>query len=500
MIDVYPLLRPHQHEPVQHLCRVLREFDSAVDWSDTGTGKTYTAIATSIRLELPVLAVVPKISITAWNRAAAHFKDTISAINYETLRTGHTPFGRWTNQEKVDAGRDEVLVCEVCQQKNPSSPCAYHPAGIHCFSIKKKPIRYGDFQFHPAVKMLIFDEAHRCNGLDSLNAELLIASKRQKIKTLCLSATPGMGPLQMRALGYSLDLHCLDMKGLVSRSRGAQSKVFEGWIAGHGCKRIPAFHGWHWMVGAERQRQTMAEISAQVIPHRGVRVTTEQIPGFPERDISAELYDIQKSSDISGVYDELLSSLSTLSEKRGTDVDPEHPLTKLLRAHQEIELLKVPLAAELAADSLARGLSIGIFCNFSETIRLLAQKLDCPIIDGSVTGEARQNIIDSFQSNQVRCLVANIKAGGICISLQDLDGEHPRMGLVMPSFSAEAMIQVFGRFHREGGKSKCFYRVLLAAGTVEEKIFRSFNSKRNNIDALTDGDLNPLDIPLTRFQ
>lgn len=501
MIDFafWAKLRPHQVEPVQHLCRTLRQFDSAVDWSDTGTGKTYVAVATAIRLGLPTLAVVPKISMTAWNRAAEHFSDTISTINYESLRTGHTPFGQWQHQERADGGRETVYLCTICQQKTKSEfqfQCPHHPSGIHCVETRKKSVNFGDFRFAPEIGLLIFDEAHRCAGLDSLNADLLVAAKRQRIKTLMLSATPGQSPLSFRASGYSLDLHCLDMRGLVeSNKRGSNLRVFEGWAAQHKCRRMPAFHGLHWLANKAEQRQIMANISAQVIPERGVRVTTDSIPGFPERDISAELYDIDKTAAISDAWE----AIEQLAARRTQDKDAEHPLTKILRAHQEIELLKVPLAVELATDALEKGFSIGIFCNFSQTLQELQKRLDLPIIDGSVVGAERQSIIDRYQINEIRGVLVNSKAGGICISLQDLHGDFPRMGFVFPAFSAEVMAQVFGRFHREGGKSKAHYRVLLAAGTIEEKIFKSFNAKRNNIDALTDADLSPLDIPLTKM-
>jgi hypothetical protein len=91
----------------------------------------------------------------------------------------------------------------------------------------------------------------------------------------------------------------------------------------------------------------------------------------------------------------------------------------------------------------------------------------------------------------MRELIVNSAAGGIALSLQDLDGNFPRGGLASPSFSAVEMIQLFGRLCRDGGKSKSFYRVVLADKTVETKVWRAFQTKQGNIRALNDGDLNP---------
>jgi hypothetical protein len=73
--------------------------------------------------------------------------------------------------------------------------------------------------------------------------------------------------------------------------------------------------------------------------------------------------------------------------------------------------------------------------------------------------------------------------------MQDLDGFHPRMGLVMPSFSATDMIQVCGRLPRDGGKSTAHYRFLFANTMIERGMHRAVRSKQHNIEALNDADL-----------
>lgn len=207
------LLRPHQQESVRRLLEILRSYDSAVDASDTGTGKTWVAMQVIKELQLPTLVIGPKISKTAWLRTAEIFQEPISYCNYESLRTGNTPFGCWEGQSRINAGRPLIGVCGVCQRKfnlsEDISGCPHHPAGIHCFDVKRKLIRYGAFMFHSGVKFICADECHRAGSMNSLNSELLIASKRQKIKTLFLSATLAQSPLRFKAIGLSLDLFTL---------------------------------------------------------------------------------------------------------------------------------------------------------------------------------------------------------------------------------------------------------------------------------------------------
>ena len=486
-------LRPHQHAPFLHLRNVLRDFRTGVDTSGTGTGKTFVGAATALSLEGSTLVVCPKIAQSSWRRAADIFGDSVSVIGYEMLRAGGSPFGKWSNGRPKSV---HYLQCEVCQCRvDPAKPqpCPHHPRGIHCVITKKRAPSYGEFSFHPAVNTIVFDEVHRCNSVDSLNADMLIGAKRGPHRVLGLSATLAHSPIQLRALGYLLDLHNLDHDKLGPSKIGARlvSPSFKRWAGNYGCHYDPRFHGWKWFASEENQKGTMSQIRSAIIPARGVRVTADDIPGFPERDIQAELYDIDDPEKINGAYGQMADALGRLREIKSADKDPEHPLTKILRLRQEVELLKVPVFAELARDYLDKGFSVACFVNFRATIDELLKLLPgSRIIDGAST-KTRDQTLDLFQCNECRSLLVNSDAGGICLSLHDLHGGFPRVGLVSPCFSAVTLRQVFGRFQREGGKSRSYYRIIFANGTVEMPIWRAVRPKLDNIDALTDGDLTP---------
>lgn len=482
-LSIEKVLRTHQVEPFKHLSQIIRSSGSAVDWSDMGTGKTFVACGVAASLSLPTLVICPDIARTAWTNSAAAFGEKISVIGYEMLRTGRSPYGTW--EHPLPKKRALIHKCVNCQIKyrdgDPITPCYTRPDGIHGFETKVAPHNYGKFIFHDAVGFTIFDEVHRCNALDSLNADILIAAKRQRKYILGLSATAAESPLHFRALGYVLDLHRL--------------ADFYNWAARYHCRRVPRA-GFKWMVGEERQRELMADIRSKVIPSRGVRVTTASIPNFPKRVITSELYDLKESGRIDELYQIMGEALAELKNHAADDKDPDNPLTKMLRAHQEIELLKLPVMVEVAEDHRAKGFSVAMFVNYSQTLAELKKRLNLKcIIDGSPDGvRFRNRSIELFQSNAERYLGANIKAGGITISLQDLHGDFPRVGLVMPCHSAVDLRQVFGRLPRDGGKSTAYYKVLLAAGTMETKMHSAMRRKQGNIEALNDADLSPFQL------
>lgn len=494
------MLRPHQIEPERHLRRVLDRYGSALDASKTGTGKTYVAASLVAASRVPTLVVGPKVSRSSWLKAADEFGDGVSFVGYELLRTGNTPFGKWQH----GAGpRKRYLKCVNCLEVvdlDRYRPCYCHPRGIHCVDTKTRQHDYGQFVFAREVGQVVFDEVHRCGAMDSLNRDMLIAAKRQKKRLLMLSATPAQSPIQMSALGYALDLHAGDHDVLIPGGRIKPS--FYRWAQHYGCRRDPRFRGFKWFASKADQQDIMREIRSLIIPDRGVMVSHDEIPNFPECEIRAELYDLDETKTLDALYAEMAEALGVLTERSKHDVAPDSPLTRILRARQKIELLKVPIAAELAEDSLEKGFSVVLFVNFRQTIdELQARFPEALVIDGTPESvRVRDENLAKFQENDCRTLIVNNEAGGVSLSMQDLTGECPRIGYVMPNYSATSMRQVFGRLPRDGGKSRCFYQVLFAAHSVEVPIHRALTLKLDNLDALTDGDLRPQNLPLTVFQ
>lgn len=489
----------YQKPVAVRLLEILESNGSALDGSDMGTGKTFVAAAVARALNVGTLVVCPQISITPWKRCASVLGTDYDALNYEMLRTGNTPFGRWENpRPKV---LERYLECTQCQLKvnleNPFS-CPHQPNGIHCVNVKTVPHKHGKFYWHEGIKLLIFDEVHRAGGQDSLNADMLIAAKRQGIKTIGLSATAADSPLNFKALGYLLGLHAL-----VDRNGGEQPGFWR-WAARMGCRKSP-FGGLKFSGNENFRRIKMGELHSQIFPSRAIRVKISDLPKgtFPDVQIRCELYDLPNWQRINELYAEMADALKELEMRKKQDLNLEHPLTRLLRAKQEIELLKAPVFEELTHQGHENGKTVGVFVNFTQTIDELSKRLktDCRI-DGTQIGPAgqrrRQEYIDRVQADLERTILLNNQAGSISISLQDLTGRFPRLGLVSLPNSASMFRQLCGRFPRAGGKSPSLYRVILAAGTCEEKGHAKLAQKLNQMDVLNDFDLNVSNLPLTR--
>ena len=111
-------------------------------------------------------------------------------------------------------------------------------------------------------------------------------------------------------------------------------------------------------------------------------------------------------------------------------------------------------------------------------------------IHGSQKDGDRQAAIDAFQDNGVHVILVNSQAGGASVSLHDVKHERPRTSLLVPSWNAADVKQCLGRIRRCGGTA-VVQKIVLAAGTIQERVAASLQRKLKNIDSLNDADLAP---------
>ena len=427
-------LLDYQRPAVAALVRSLRQFGHAIDASDTGTGKTFTTLSAAREMGVTPTVICPKAVIPSWLRAARHLGMTCNAINYEKVRTGNTPYGRWVPVKGLN-------------------------------NVER-------FVWSQQVGFLIFDEVHRCKSTKSQNADLLIGAALQGLPTIAASATAATNPMEMRALGFLLGLHGL--------------RDFWTWAEAHGCYRNQ-WDGWEWG-GAD---EDIAAIHRQVFPAKGIRVRISDLgDAFPKTQIRTELISVASPDKIDKAYQSVREAIAEVHEKARTDNSGAEHLTAQLRARQVSELQKIPALIELAKDAIAERRSVFIGVNFSDSIDAVRASLKdtpCSIIRGDQTADERQRNIDAFQSDKTRVVIANLRAGGVGVSLHDLNGRYPRTALICPGWSPTALKQALGRVWRAGGKSTSIQRILYAADTVEERVAERIEERLRTLAILNDG-------------
>jgi superfamily II DNA or RNA helicase len=429
------ILYDYQIKSAGYLCASLIKHGSALDGSDTGTGKTPVSFAVARQLNHDVAILCPKSVIPSWERWAEKFRvKPIFVINYEQCKTEKFRFGHFD--------------------------------------------QYGNYvwKLNKQNTLLIFDEAHKCKGEYTQNSSLLIGARKSRIPMLLLSATIATNPREMKASGYALGLHALD--------------DFRAWSIGKGCYQNN-FNGWD----CANPQEAMKKISPELFPMRGYRVRIADLgDAFPDTQITAEMYDTGTARIQNEQYDFLIEEIKRLKAEKKAGYTAAI-LTLNLRYRQNAEIRKIGVLTELAKDALEENLSVVIFVNFTETLIALEKNLKNSVtIHGQQSGEERQASVDAFQADKARVIICNVQAGGVGLSLHDLNGKHPRIAFLCPTYGAINLKQALGRVHRAGGLSKSLQRLVYAKGTIEEEICVSVSRKLDNISALNDGDLMEPDI------
>lgn len=433
-------LRPWQTTATSKLVASIKHWGCSIDGSDTGVGKTYTACAVAREMNYKIFVVCPKAVKESWRRVIYdHFdmgSECVGIENYEILKNGNTDF-----------------------LKN---------------KINRKNYRREYNWKIPKKTLIIWDEAQKLKNHKTQNSKMCMSAFNDGYKMLFCSATLATNPIELKTVGRCLQLFTGERK-------------FYDWAYDHGV--IKGRFGLEFTGDPE----SLKKIHNDIFSNRGVRLNRDAIPNFPDSQIIVDCYDLDKENTkkINDVYDEMQLELLRL-EKRSSKNKKEktNKLVSILRARQKIELLKIPLLIEMANEGVEDGMSIVIFCNFTETINALSQRLKTKcILDGNVKNNIRQKNIDDFQSDKERIILVNVAAGGAGVSLHDLNGNYPRLSIISPSYSAVLMRQSTGRVWRDGAKTKSLQKIVFVNGTVEEKVCEIVNQKLNNLDLLNDGDL-----------
>jgi superfamily II DNA or RNA helicase len=427
-------LLPYQIQHTENIVRIIKNNKACLDASDTGTGKTYSAIAACKILNYHPIIICPKTVKYTWKNVCEYFDVKPELIvNYEKLRTG--------------SGYDNFKVVKNAQKKL-------------------------DYEFIAANgTIFIFDEAHRCANLNTDNCKILMAAKKTPTPILLLSATIADFPEKFKPFFYVLNFINTSQIRNINLSIEKYMRIVEEWIY--------------------RDKRPMVRIHTMLYPDRASRMRIDVLGDlFPETQITATPYNLdeKRKEQIEREYKNLADILQEIRDKKSTD--KQNPLVYIMRAQQNIEALKIPLFVELANDYIYNKYSVVIFVNFTSSLEKLCELLHTESkIYGEQTLEERNLIIDNFQKNKTNIIICNIKAGGIGISLHDIEGNHPRVSLISPTWSSIDLIQALGRIHRAGGKSKSLQRIIYAAETVEDKIADKIKLKLANINSINNGDL-----------
>lgn len=186
----------------------------------------------------------------------------------------------------------------------------------------------------------------------------------------------------------------------------------------------------------------------------------------------------------SGAGEKHLKILAEIMRLRRAACHPKlaDPNTKIANS------AKIQLFADLIEELRENGHKALIFSQFVAHLELLREVLDrlkvpYQYLDGQTPLNTRQKRIEAFQAGEGDCFLISLKAGGVGLNLTAAD----YVIHMDPWWNPAVEDQATDRAHRIGqDKPVTVYR-LVAEGTIEEKILKLHEQKRDLADSLLSG-------------
>lgn len=409
----------------------------AVDFSATGTGKTYTTIALCSQLDYEPIIICPKSVICYWRDICEFYKvKPRTIINYESIKNGKELDDDMTHKKSdiIDVTENGYTWKNIDKNKN----------------------------------IIIFDEAHKCKNHKTLNGKLLLSSKNM-CRILLLSATIAQKYEEFRIFGYMLGFY----KKLKQGTKWIQNLVREE------------------MFKLNTTGET--QLTKCLYPKKGSRMTYSDMAKYINQNhITTQCYSLDEK-------DELLIKKEYEYLKKNYNSQLAQQL-KARQKIEELKIkIFIDLAEKYLDEGNSIVIFVNFLKSLELLLSHFTKKhIDCSCVYGDQSLEERTNNINKFQENHTKLMICMIQAGSESISLHDIDGGYPRISLISPSFSGKELLQALGRIYRTGVKSRVEQKIIFCDVKVEKLICNKIKKKIEFLNNFADYDkLDPNDFAIS---
>jgi superfamily II DNA or RNA helicase len=439
-----PILRPYQVAAFRWLVRTAAWSPGACLADDMGLGKTVQALALLVeRAPLgPALVVAPTSVGFGWLREAERFTPGL-----------HLRLHRGVDRARhlVGLGPGDVLVTSYTLLARDEEPLA--------------ALRFAT---------LVLDEAQAIKNPDTLRARA--AHRIQADFHLALTGTP----VENRT------------SELWSIFRVVVPGLLGSW--GHFRARFAV------PIERDQDEERRRALAAVVRPFVLRRLKREVEPDLPERSEIQLTLDLDPAEKAfyeqlrltalagltAGPLDENTGRFQVLAALTRLRQAACHP--RLVDPASKLRSTKLQVLRERIRDLRENGHRALVFSQFTTLLGRARRALEqdgvtCRYLDGTLTAEARQIEVDSFQRGEADVFLISLKAGGTGLNLT----AATYVFHLDPWWNPAVEDQATDRAHRIGQEHPVTVYRLVSRGTVEEAILDLHASKRALVDGLLEG-------------
>jgi SNF2 family DNA or RNA helicase len=437
-------LRPYQVEGYQWLARLAHWGVGACLADDMGLGKTIQALAIILDRadKAPTLVVAPATVTRNWVSEAEKFAPTLKPI----LFGGKDREGLLKNLQPYD-----LVICSygLLQQE-------------------------ADFFSETSWATVVLDEAQYIKNMNT---------KRSK------AAMSLQGDFKIITTGTPIENHLGELWNLFKFINpgllGSLEKFNERFA-------IPIEKN----LDKEKRKQLQKLIQPFILRRRKSQVLDE-LPSKTEITLTVEMSDEEMA-----LYEALrINAIQKINSVEGNDNDKRFQIlaeimklrrmccnAKLVMPDTPIESSKLNLLSEIVDELLENGHKALIFSQFVGHLELIKEQINkkgikYQYLDGSTPLKQRQDAINAFQRGEGEVFLISLKAGGVGLNLTAAD----YVIHMDPWWNPAVEDQASDRAHRIGQQRPVTIYRLVTKGTIEEKIVKLHQDKRDLADSLLEG-------------
>lgn len=245
----------------------------------------------------------------------------------------------------------------------------------------------------------------------------------------------------------------------------------------------------------ERSQQLKRIVSPFML-RRTKQEVVEELPDKTEVNMPVEL-----TEDELSVYEAIRRRAKQLLEdeqsSEGISVNTLAEITRLRQAACSAQLAekgwtgecsKLNVLSDLIQEIVGGGNAVLVFSQFTSFLAMVRQRLDHDkvpylYLDGAVPIRQREQLVQQFQHGQCPVFLISLKAGGLGLNLT---GANYVIHLD-PWWNPAIEQQATDRAYRIGQRQNVTVYHLISQHTIEEKILRLHQTKRNLADAMLSG-------------
>jgi superfamily II DNA or RNA helicase len=435
-------LRPYQVQGAEWLLRKARARSGALLADEMGLGKTVQTLAAIEALAGTTLVICPSSLVWNWKREAECFLPDVS-----------------------------VLALDGPDREKRFAAISSHQLVITSYALLRRDIEHYKANSFAAV---VLDEAQHIKNPDSQNAKAACALNAQS--RFILTGTPLENSLR--------DLWSL-FEFLLPGYLGSRQDFKDRY-------ETPLLNG--------ERGPVWQRLSRRLAPYLLRRRKQEILADLPDK--IDQVIEVELSPEQKAAYTELqLAARAQMDELRNksSGATRMRALTALLRLRQaccDLRLLgrrdssssKLDALLELIEEAIDGGHRALIFSQFTAMLDIIAATLEeagisfCRL-DGSTRN--RQEVVERFQGDErIPLFLISLKAGGAGLNLTAAD----TVIHFDPWWNPAVEVQATDRAHRIGQKRLVTSIKLIARDTVEERVLRMQEKKRDLLEGALDAE------------